>query len=60
MADEELKEVIINWRKEIWKRDFEDGLFGPSAILSNNAIGSLFWFGSINTLIGFETALGGY
>ncbi len=25
IIDKELKEAIINWRKEIWSRDFGDG-----------------------------------
>jgi len=60
VVDNELKKAIINWREEIWSRDFGDSLFGPAAVLSNAAIESLSSFGPIERLIDLELALRGY
>ena len=38
VVDNELKKVIIKWRKEISSRDFGDSLFGPAAVLPNAAV----------------------
>ena len=56
----ELKKAIVKWRKEVWTRDFEDSLFGPSAILSDASVKSDLLFGKIERLIDLESALSGY
>jgi hypothetical protein len=59
-VDKSLKRAIVEFRKEIWTRDFADSLFGPAAILSDTAVESLSSFGAIDRLIDLENALGGY
>jgi hypothetical protein len=60
MVDKDLKRAIVQFRKEIWSRDFGDSLFGPSAILSDAAVDSLSSFGHIDRLVDLENALGGF
>ena len=60
VVDPKLKKEIVKWRKEVWTRDFKDSLFGPSAILSEEALESVSSFGKIERLIDLESALGGW
>lgn len=58
VVDKELKKEIVRWRKEIWTRDFEDSLFGPSVILTDPTVELLSLFGRINKIAEIRIVLG--
>ncbi|KAH9481945.1 hypothetical protein JR316_0006475 [Psilocybe cubensis] len=58
-VDPELRKVILEWRKSLWHRDFGDSMFGPSGILSNNAVNKLASYGAILRLTKLNEILGG-
>ncbi|KAF8189324.1 P-loop containing nucleoside triphosphate hydrolase protein [Pholiota molesta] len=59
ICNENLMDVIAEWRTKIWKRDFSKAQFGPSGILSNSAIERLSSVGPIKDLDMLEQVLGG-
>ena len=51
---------LKQWRTNIWSRDFEDAIFSPAGILSDDAVDKLSSVASpIENLISLERALGG-
>ena len=51
---------LKQWRTSIWNRDFEDAIFSPAGILSDDAVDRLSSVASpIENLISLERALGG-
>lgn len=54
------KSSLEQWRTKIWNRDFEDAIFSPAGILSDDALEKLASVASpIENLIGLERAIGG-
>lgn len=58
VVDKDLKKEIVRWRKEVWSRDFEDSVFGPSAILTDQAVDLLSSFGQIKQISEIKVVLG--
>ncbi|KAF4622415.1 hypothetical protein D9613_009124 [Agrocybe pediades] len=54
-----VKIALQKWRREIWKRDFEDALFGPSVIIKDETLTTLASVGPIERLNELEKATGG-
>ena len=57
-VNESVKSALQRWRSQIFKRDFEDALFAPSGILSDERIDSLSSVGSIGRLNELERVVG--
>ena len=54
------KSSLEQWRTKIWNRNFEDAIFSPVGILSDDALEKLASVASpIKNLIGLERAIGG-
>lgn len=60
MVDNTLRESIVSWRKEIWRRDFGDSLLGPSVVLSNELVEAASSFGPIKDLDMLKKTIGGW
>ena len=60
LAHKETMNELHKWRTEIFKRDFSSMLFGPSAVLRDEAVELLASVGPIKTLARLDKVLGGH
>ena len=52
------KKELQNWHTRVWKRDFEDAVFGPSGILKDEVLENLASVGPILRLVELERVVG--
>jgi hypothetical protein len=58
LLNSKVQDELHEWRKSVWKRDFESEVYGPSMILSDSTLNSLASAGPISSLSGLEQVVG--
>ena len=58
LPNDDVVDLLHAWRKKVWRRDFPNAVFGPSAILKDSTLEALSSVGPILTLKELERVVG--